>query len=263
MEREQQTVLPRSPGVLALDETTQTLIGLVAAMDQRDGHVAGHCERLAYLGVTLGMALGLDSASLQDLYRGGYLHDIGKIGIPDSILLKPGRLTAQEWTIMRSHPARGEEICRHLRSLAPVLPLIRNHHERWDGSGYPDGLRGEEIPLLARVLQVADIYDALTNPRPYKEAFSAEKALEILRLETDRGWRDPLIVKAFLRVHEGVIVDASDGNEAAMDESLAHLRHFLAAGRGKQPNDRISFRPLPLVPAIDFPAEVEGTWRTE
>ena len=260
MEREQQVVLPNSPSMLAPDETTESLTGLVAAMHQRDGHVAGHCERLAYLGVTLGMALGLDGTSLQSLYRGGYLHDIGKIGIPDSILLKPGKLTAQEWATMRSHPARGEEICRHLSSLAPILPLIRHHHERWDGSGYPDGLCGEQIPLLARVLQVADIYDALTNPRPYKEAFSPGKALEILQLEADRGWRDPRLVKTFFRVHEGVIAGASDGNGAAPDESLSHLRRFLAAaGGGKQPNDRISFRPLPLVPAIDFPAEVEGT----
>ncbi len=232
MEREQQVVLPNSPGMLAPDETTESLTGLVAAMHQRDGHVAGHCERLAYLGVTLGMALGLDGTSLQSLYRGGYLHDIGKIGIPDSILLKPGKLTAQEWATMRSHPARGEEICRHLSSLAPILPLIRHHHERWDGSGYPDGLRGEQIPLLARVLQVADIYDALTNPRPYKEAFSPGKALEILQLEADRGWRDPQLVKTFFRVHEGVIAGASDGNGAAPDESLSHLRRFLAAGGG-------------------------------
>ena len=263
MEREQRVVLPNNPGVLALDESTQTLIGLVAAMDQRDGHVAGHCERLAFLGVTLGMAMGMDRASLQSLYLGGYLHDIGKIGIPDAILLKPGRLTAQEWATMRTHPVRGEEICRHLRSLSPVLPLIRHHHERWDGSGYPDGLRGEQTPLLARILQVADIYDALTNPRPYKEAFSPESALEILREETDRGWRDPKIVQTFIRVHAGAIAGVSDGNAAATDESLSHLRRFLAAGAGKQPNDRISFRPLRPVSAVDFPAEGEGRLRME
>jgi putative two-component system response regulator len=263
MEREQQVVLPDSPGLLALDETTQTLIGLVTAMEQRDGHVAGHCERLAYLGVTLGMAMGLEGARLEELYRGGYLHDIGKIGMPDSILFKPGRLTAQEWVTMQSHPARGEAICRPLKSLAPILPLIRHHHERWDGSGYPDGLRGEEIPLLARILQVADIYDALTNPRTYKEAFSGQRALEILQSETDQGWRDPRIVKTFVRVHERVIAGASNGTGAITDDSLAHLRNFLAAAAGKQLNDRISFRPLPRAPASDFQAEAEGTWHRE
>ena len=131
--------------------------------------------------MTLGVAMGLDRACLLALYRGGYLHDVGKVGIPDSILFKPGRLTAEEWVVMRSHSTRGEEICRHLKSMGDVLPIIRHHHERWDGSGYPDGLREEQIPLMARVLQIADIYDALTNPRPYKPAFETAKALRTIR----------------------------------------------------------------------------------
>jgi putative two-component system response regulator len=123
------------------------------------------------------------------LYRGGYLRDIGKVGIPDAILFKPRPLTAEESLVMRSHPGRGEEICRHLPSLSQVLPVIRHHHERWDGTGYPDGLRGDQIPLLARVLQVADIYDALTNPRPYKDAYTPKQAIRVMEEETAHGWR--------------------------------------------------------------------------
>ena len=251
------------PDVSVMDEATHTLIALVEAVDQRDGHVAGHSERLAYISVMLGTVLGLEEKSLHTLYRGGYLHDIGKIGIPDSILLKPGRLTAEEWEAMRSHPVRGEEICRHMKSLAPVLPLIRHHHERWDGTGYPDNLCGEQIPLLARVLQVADIYDALTNPRPYKQTFSGQKALEIMQLETDRGWRDPRIMKVFVRLHERLVFQASGLLAAAREESLTNLQEFLSTCGVRGPNARISFRPLPPVPAIDFPVEAEGTWRTE
>src|SRR5581483_3011200 len=120
------------------DETEQILFALALAVEQRDSVTAGHCERLALTSVALGAKLSLDRRSLLTLYRAGYLHDIGKVGIPDSILFKPGRLTAQEWIVMRSHPARGEEICRHLPSLAGVLPVIRHHHERWDGSGYAE-----------------------------------------------------------------------------------------------------------------------------
>ena len=158
---------------LPFGETKPSSHSLVRMMTQRDGHTAGHCERVALSGVALGVALRLDSASLQALYVGGYVHDIGKVGVPDSVLLKPGKLNAEEWEIMRAHPVCGEEICRPLTSLRGVLPLIRHHHERWDGTGYPDGLRETEIPLLARVLQVVDIYDALTRPRPYKHAYSS------------------------------------------------------------------------------------------
>jgi len=171
-------------------------------LEQRDSHTAGHCERLAYSAVSLGAAMRLDSQSLLLLYVGGCLHDVGKVSIPDSVLFKPGKLNGEEWRVMRAHPVRGEEICRPLVSLGPVLPLIRHHHERWDGTGYPDGLRGQKIPLLARVLQVVDIYDALTNPRPYKQAFTGERALEILHQESERGWRDREIAELFIRLQQ-------------------------------------------------------------
>ena len=146
----------------------------------------------------LGMELGLDQANLLALYRGGYLHDVGKVGIPDSILVKPGmaHLPRKEWVVMQSHTTRGEDICRDLASLGSGLPIIRHHHERWDGSGYPDGLWGEHIPP-ARVAQVADVFDALTSQRSYKPAFPKAVALQILQDETDRGWRDPRIVGVF------------------------------------------------------------------
>jgi putative two-component system response regulator len=224
----QTAVLPRVLEIAEWDDTARTLFALAEAVSQRDRHTAGHNDRLAWLCVTLGMALGLAEEDLRTLYRGGHLHDVGKVGIPDAILLKPGKLNESEWVTMRSHTSAGEEICRHLKSLAPVLPVIRHHHERWDGTGYPDGLSGERIPLLARVLQVTDIYDALTSPRPYKPAFTSHKALQILQDETDKGWRDPKVVKMFFRLHDGVFSKVSQEYLGAMRESLGNLRNSLA-----------------------------------
>ena len=124
---------------------------------------------------------------------------------PDAILLTRGKLTSAEWTVMRSHPVSGAEICSHLMSLGPVVPIIRHHHERWDGTGYPDGLAGEMIPVQARVLQVADIFDALTSERCYKSAYSAKAAIQIIEDETARGFRDPQVVNLFLRIHRDLI----------------------------------------------------------
>ena len=216
------------------EETEGTLFALARVVEQRDEHTAGHCERLALIGVSLGFSMGLDTASLLALYRGGYLHDIGKVGIPDSILFKPGRLTAEEWAIMRSHALRGEDICRHVRSLKPVLPIIRHHHERFDGTGYPDGLAGDAIPLLARITQIADIYDALISARPYKGAFGVDEALKTMEIETARGWRDPEIMKLFLQLHKDVITKITEyavGPQRGllqMADSLSGMRHFLA-----------------------------------
>jgi putative two-component system response regulator len=214
--------------------TEQVLLSLAKVVEQRDNHTAGHCERLAFTGVALGVAMRLDSRHLLSLYLGGYLHDVGKVGIPDSILFKPGRLSDEEWETMRTHPAQGEEICRPLKSLKPVLPLIRHHHERLDGTGYPDGLSGNKVPLLARVLQVVDIYDALTNPRPYKQAYSRPRALEILQEEAEKGWRDREVTGLFVRMQNRVHAKISEyrprlGTAApSMSESLANLQSFLA-----------------------------------
>jgi putative two-component system response regulator len=218
-------------------DTENVLFALGQAVEQRHAQTAGHCERLAFISVALGMAIGLARKHLVTLYRGGYLHDVGKVGIPDSILLKPGRLTADEWVTMRSHPCRGEEICRPMKSLRPVLPIIRYHHERWNGTGYPDGLRGEQIPLLARIVQIADIYDSLTSQRVYKPAYSPVQALAIMEDETQRGWRDPRIFKCFVRLHSEVIgkmtsLDYGGGCDPdleSMSRSLLNLRKALAS----------------------------------
>lgn len=184
----------------SLEEAEGILFTLAQSVEQRDRYTGQHCQRLASYGVALGNALGLSRSELLALYRGGYLHDIGKIGIPDAILFKKGFLNDEEWFVMRSHTLKGEEICRPMKSLAHVLPIIRNHHERWDGSGYPDGLAGEQIPLLARILQTADIYDALTTKRPYKPALSHTEALAMMEEEVSRGWRDPELIPLFAEV---------------------------------------------------------------
>ncbi|HEU0141840.1 MAG TPA: HD domain-containing phosphohydrolase, partial [Bryobacteraceae bacterium] len=176
-------MLRNKAAVDSLEEAESILFALAQTIEHRDSYTAGHCQRLAAYSSAIGIAMGLPRTSIIALHRGGYLHDIGKIGVPDSILYKQGPLTAEEWEIMRTHTIRGEQICLAMKTLAPVLPIIRHHHEKYDGSGYPDGLRGKEIPLLARILQVSDIYDALTTARPYKPAFSSARAMAILEEE--------------------------------------------------------------------------------
>ena len=144
-----------------------------------------------------GERIGLPEHQIVALRRAGIVHDIGKVAVPDNLLLKAGSLTQEEWKIMREHPVVGERICAPLKSFRLVLPIIRHHHERVDGSGYPDGLKGEQIPVMARVLQIVDVYDALTTQRPYKRAFSASEALEIMANEVSKGWWDPHIFAEF------------------------------------------------------------------
>ena len=212
------------------------LMSLAQAVEHRDNITGGHCDRLAALAVALGMAMDLPPDHLLALHRGGYLHDIGKIGIPDSILFKNGPLSEEEWHVMRTHTTKGEDICRPMKCLRPVLPIIRSHHERWDGSGYPDGLRGEGIPLLARVLHMVDIYDALTSARSYKPAIISSDALRIMQEETDQGWHDPEIMRLFLRFrHEEIRRAAYDCGEQwqdveVMKQSLKNLQDILRRG---------------------------------
>jgi putative two-component system response regulator len=212
----------------SLDEAESILFALAQSVEHRDRYTGMHCERLAAYSIAQAQALGLPAREQLALYRGGFLHDIGKIAIPDAILFKRGLLTEQEWQIMRLHTIRGEEICRPMKTLAPVLPIIRSHHERWDGSGYPDGLRGEAIPLLARVLQVADIYDALTTARPYKPAFSHQHTLELMLEEARRGWRDPELVPLFAQVTQDGAGGELFGGAEGMQASLAAMRRELA-----------------------------------
>jgi putative two-component system response regulator len=223
------SILRHKALVDSLEQAETILFALAQSVEQRDRSTGLHCERLASYSLALGRALGLSKQSQLALHRGGYLHDIGKVSIPDSILFKRGLLTEQEWQVMRQHTIRGEEICRPMKSLMPVLPIIRSHHERWDGSGYPDSLRGEEIPLLARILQVADIYDALTTARPYKPAFSHSHAIQIMQEEVRRGWRDPELVELFAQAVTGAAMPETAPQTApsAMHESLENMRRQL------------------------------------
>jgi putative two-component system response regulator len=188
-------ILPSSNPQSSLSEHADSVFfALARSVEERDQSLGRHCERLALMSSAIGLLLGLPTEAIRTLNKGGYVHDIGKVTLPDSILLKPAPLNAKEWALMKTHPVRGEEICRHAPSLEAVLPIVRHHHEHWDGSGYPDGLKGEEIPLLARILQMADIYDALTSERPYKKAFSPQTAIQIMQHETLKGWRDPKLM---------------------------------------------------------------------
>ena len=181
-----------------LENAESVLCTLGLSVESRDPYTEGHCERLARRAADLGRYLGLDEASIIALRRGGYLHDLGKIAVPDEILKKGSNLTPDEWEIMKQHPVTGENICRPLKSLRLVLPIIRHHHEHSDGSGYPDGLRKGQIPLLPRILQVVDVYDALRTARPYKPALGHEQAALTMRVEAQNGlWDEDLVGKFF------------------------------------------------------------------
>lgn len=181
-----------------LETAESVLCTLGLSVESRDPYTEGHCERLALHASRLGQYLGLEEDAIIALRRGGYLHDLGKIAVPDEILKKGKNLTPAEWEIMKQHPITGENICRPLKSLRLVLPIIRHHHEHSDGSGYPDGLRKGEIPLLPRVLQIADVYDALRTVRPYKPALTHEQAAITMREEARTGlWDEELVAEFF------------------------------------------------------------------
>jgi putative two-component system response regulator len=180
-----------------LERAESVLFSLARSIEGKDPYTHGHCERLSDYSVALGQHLALAEDKIIALRRAGIVHDIGKIAIPDSIILKPTSLTPDEWKLVREHPVIGERICAPLKSFRAVLPVIRHHHEKLDGSGYPDGLKRDQIPISARVLQIVDVYDALTTVRPYKPAFSITDALETMKSEVLKGWWDPEIFAEF------------------------------------------------------------------
>ncbi len=183
-----------------LENAETVLCSLALSIEAKDPYTQGHCDRLSVFSVALADALGMPEPLRVALRRAGIVHDIGKVAVPDDILLKPGPLTPEERRIMEQHPVVGARICSPLRSFRLVHPIIRHHHERMDGSGYPDGLKGEQIPRTARVLQVVDIYDALTTDRPYRRGLPPGAAVEELRKEAQRGWRDSEVVEAWARL---------------------------------------------------------------
>lgn len=185
-----------------LDHAGAVLCSLGLSVESRDPYTEGHCERLSRYACDLGRHMEFDEESIVALRRGGFLHDLGKVAIPDAILNKDTNLTSAERKVMEQHPVIGERICKPLKSLRKVLPIIRHHHEHWNGSGYPDGLAGQDIPLLARVLQVVDVYDALRTARPYKPALSHAAAIEVMQDEARKGLWDRDIVREFVAISQ-------------------------------------------------------------
>jgi putative two-component system response regulator len=194
-------------------ESAQTVIRTLAStIEARDPATGGHCQRLARYATTLGAALDLPGDDLDVLRDGGFLHDIGKVALPDVILLKPARLTPLEHAKMKCHTTIGDALCKPFRSLHRVRVIVRHHHERLDGSGYPDGLTGDAVPFLAQIISLADTFDALTSIRPYKQALTRERAFEELTIEAERGWRRRDLTAEFIALGRGGQLDTrNDG----------------------------------------------------
>jgi len=195
-----------------LENAESVLFTLALSIEARDPYTRGHCDRLSEMSASLGERLGIPEEDVIALRRAGIVHDVGKVAVPDSILLKPGPLSPEEIEVMRKHPAVGEQICEPLKTFRLVLPIIRHHHERHDGSGYPDHLRGSDIPLTARILQLADVYDALTTDRPYRKADTSDVALAIMHEEAARGWWDRDLLEAFRAMIRDAGVAGADGH---------------------------------------------------
>jgi putative two-component system response regulator len=183
-----------------LDNAAASILMLGAAIEARDRLTNGHCRRLAEYASALGQRIGLDRHNVRALEQGGYIHDLGKIAIADAVLFKTGPLTREEYDLVKAHPLVGERICAPLRTLERSRPIIRSHHETLDGKGYPDGLRGNAVPLLAQVTGIADVYDALTSDRPYRRALMPATAIEMLSAEATSGKRDSVLVDEFASI---------------------------------------------------------------
>jgi putative two-component system response regulator len=184
-----------------LDEITNavaTLMSVAEGIEEQDKRARGHCKRLSIMALELGVVMGCDDWQLTALERAAYLHDIGKVAVPGALIAKPDSLTPREMEIIQSHCIQGEKICMPLAALQPVLPIIRHHHERLDGTGYPDGLRGQDIPVLAQILSIPDIYDALRMWRPYRAPMYQQQAVAVMRQEVNQGFWNRHIFDAFV-----------------------------------------------------------------
>jgi putative two-component system response regulator len=192
-------------------DSAETVLRTIALMiEARDPMTEGHCHRLANYAVALGAALGFSEDDQATLRRGAYFHDIGKVAIPDALLLKPGPLTAEEYGRMKQHTIIGERLCQDVRVLRPVRSIVRSHHELLDGSGYPDGLRGDAIPILAQVIGIVDVFDAITRARPYKPALSHDVACRELERDVQRGRRAASLVDVWVSLVRGGLVTSND-----------------------------------------------------
>lgn len=183
-----------------LEAAEDVIFTLARTIEARDRYTEGHCERVSDLSITLAKEIGLSENDQKALKNGGILHDIGKIAIDETILNKPGKLTPEEFEKMKSHPVKGAEICKNLKTLTDALPIIRSHHEKCDGSGYPDGLKKDEIPIIARIMAIVDVYDAIITDRPYRKGLPQDTAINILKEESKKGWWDPDLVDAFFKM---------------------------------------------------------------
>ena len=200
------------------EELVAAIIGLVEA---RDGDTGDHCDRIGDLGATLAAAMGLSAGVVERVRRGAALHDVGKVGVPDGVLRKPGPLDGAEWEAMRRHPLIGAEILQRIEALRAFVPVVLYHHERWDGKGYPAGLSGEEIPLEARIVAVVDAYAAMTEDRPYREGLSYARVLEEIRKGAAGGQFDPTVAGAFLGLFRGSEEEVVSGVGGGRDGDVA------------------------------------------
>jgi putative two-component system response regulator len=181
----------------ALEDAEQVIVSLAQTIDARDPYTYGHSARVSFYADLLGERIGMDDRSLEAVRRGGLFHDFGKIAVRDGVLLKPGKLTPEEYAEIKRHPRKGRDLLQNMKTLHHALDVVHHHHERMDGSGYPEGLMGESIPLTARVTTIADIFDALTTARVYRGALSRERALGIMAEEVQKGWWDGRLLEEF------------------------------------------------------------------
>jgi putative nucleotidyltransferase with HDIG domain len=187
----------------------QALFGLAEAIEAKDPYTRGHCGRVAAYSLVLAREIGYPADGLETLEIGAFLHDIGKIGIRDAVLLKPGPLDEPEWQHMREHPVKGYEIASKIEMLVPIMPAVRSHHERWDGSGYPDGTKSTDIPLVARIVAIADAFDAMATDRPYKKALPLDECEAVLTKTAGKMY-DPELIEIFCKHHLGEVLQNSE-----------------------------------------------------
>ena len=205
-----------------LDSAESVILSLALTVEARDPYTRGHCQRLAAYSLLIGERIGASDEQLSALHRGGYLHDVGKIGVPDAVLFKPSGLTPEEYDVLKRHTVIGDRLCGDLRALSLVRPIVRHHHERLDGSGYPDGLKGDAVPLLAQIISIVDEYDAITTSRPYRAALPPERAFDELTKDVKKGLLNPDLVDIFENVGPDVLArTAADADALAVSMATA------------------------------------------